>query len=98
MTRAIADSHTITLEEPSLIERQKIRTPNGWICHNGVRERQINDKLQELQIKVNSCQLIKEKALDVSPEINLFPNTTFVIAGLTISFSLGLVAGILLIK
>lgn len=97
------DGINISLPIPSKFERERhviaISDDNGYVCHNYIRERQINNKLEEQRIKLEtSCQGASELALDVHPEVSLFDSSGLVIGGFAVSFAAGAVTAIILIN
>lgn len=69
-------STTTTIQLPKNPDQNKpekhVFKEIGYVCHNKAREKAINDKLttQKLAIE-NACAQYREKALDISPEVNL---------------------------
>jgi hypothetical protein len=97
------DGVNINLPTPSLFKRERHVIPisdnNGYVCHNYVRERQINNKLEEQRIRLDtSCQGASKLALDVHPDVSLFDSHGLVIGGFAVSFAAGAVAAILIIN
>lgn len=95
-----ATSVTLTLPLPSLNERQKyiINTSddNGLICHNFFREKEIKNKLFELQTKVDTLPELENKLLEKEKPVSLISGNT--VSSVAIGAVLGLITGFFIAK
>lgn len=93
-------SISLNLPYPKHDERQKyvinVTSDDGFICHNFYREKEIKDKLFELQTKVETIPELENKLLKKEDPVSFMENST--ISSLLIGLSIGLVSGVLISK
>lgn len=86
------------LDRPVPTQRFKLST-DKWTLHNHIRELEIKQTLEKCKLERKLCSDYKELALDITPtvETQFIKNPSWTIAGISISFAVGLLAGALLI-
>lgn len=84
---------------PSETEIEYYTFENKWVCHNRKRELDINNRIQELEIRLeDQCKQIEVLAQDISPEVNLGLFPSFKWGEFSVGVSIGVGVAYLLLK